>query len=170
MNTYDHNDFFNDWDDDDEDDMSPEEQERMRQEMREEHRRISNHPLYIKACEILHIAEGILSAMPEEERETKGSLLIESAQILAPKIAGALGSGSYTVSMQNAAIIRYHGDHIRLSEHILKDMTEVDSEYIKMLRAEMEQFRDLFRKWVAEFELLYDEEPEDEWGLFLKRE
>ena len=159
------------WDDDDFDfneELSPEEREELENEMREEERRRKNHPLTKQSKEIYNIVNAIVESLPEDEREMHGGLLLESAMIIEAKIAGAMYSESWLICMQNAAIIRSHAEHLRLSNHSLRAMSSAENDYVDLLRREMETFRELFRDWVKEFDAIDSDEPEDEWGLFVR--
>jgi hypothetical protein len=128
----------------------------------------NNHPLAKQGKEILEIVNLLLDCIEDKnERELYGSTLLESSHMINAKLAGAIGSDSYIVCMQHAAIIRYHAEYIRLSNHSLNEMEGLDKKYISVLRAEMETFRELFRKWVIEIKNGRDpDDLPDEWGLF----
>ena len=72
--------------------------------------------------------------------------------------------GRYLIRMENAAIIRKNAQFIKISfnNFIMEDM--ISEEYNKVVRDEIDKFRELFKQWVASFE---KDEYEDEWGLFL---
>src|ERR1044072_1691899 len=98
------------WEDDDDfdfndDDMSAEEREEFEREYQQEKKRQKNHPLFIHANEILNTVRAIVDCFPHEEREMYANTMMESAMIIPAKIAGALGSNSWLLSMQNAALI-----------------------------------------------------------------
>jgi hypothetical protein len=118
----------------DDDDFSDSEFEKKRNEAK-------GHPLRKQGLEILKILALLLESSDEKENEQIGSTLIESARIINAKLAGALGSDSYIVCMQNASIIRSHAEYIRLSNHTLNELTSIDKKYISVLRSEMEKFR-----------------------------
>lgn len=162
------------WDDDDDmdfnfDDLSPEENEELGKEIERERKRTFGHPLMKKATEIYKIVHTLNETVDEEDRERYMGTMYESAIMLAPKIAGAMGSKSWQICMQNAAIIRYHAEYIRIGTNGLKVFTKTDPSYIKMLRSEMEEFRELFKAWVKTFDQLEQEDYEDEWGLFVRK-
>lgn len=162
------------WQDDDDfdfnyDDLSPKEKKEIEKEMKEQDRKLKNHPLFIKAKEISDIARSLVDTMSEEDKEMVGSMLLQDATILAPKIAGAMGSGSWGVCMQNASIIRYHAESLLLFKHTLAEFTKTDKDYIQLLRSEMEEFQKLFKEWASTFDKLENEDYEDEWGLFVRK-
>jgi hypothetical protein len=158
----DDNDFF------DFDDLTPEEKEEMDREYREKNKRIKTSPVYKKAKEVLHTVTALLESLSEDDKEFYSSTLVESAMMLAPKIAGAMASESWLLSMQNAAIIRYHAAYLHTSTSGLKMFTSAQKEYVQVLRTEMEEFRELFNEWVKSFSKLENEDYTDEWGLFIR--
>lgn len=111
----------------------------------------------------------IVESLPEEGKDMYESTLLESAYILAPKLAGAIGSESWLICMSNAALIRYHGDYLLSSTSGLKYFTNAEKDYVALMRKEMLEFQQLFKEWVIEFNKLEREEYEDEWGLFLRQ-
>ena len=137
--------------------------------MKEKDRQLNNHPLFKKANEIREIAWTLVDTMSEEDKEMVGSQLLEDASILAPKLAGAMGSESWLICMQNASIIRYHAEHLLLFNHTLNEFTKTDKDYIKLLRREMEEFKVLFCEWASTFDQIEKEDYEDDWGLFLRK-
>ncbi len=137
-------------------------------EEKEKERYIRNHPLFKKAHEISILVEAIIETLPEDEIDIYASALFESSIILAPKLAGALGSGSWLISMQSAALIRYHAEYLLLANHSLNEIEKTDTNYIALLRTEMEEFKQLFKAWMIEVNKLDHEIFEDDWGLFLR--
>jgi hypothetical protein len=162
------------WDDDDDfdfnEEFSPEEREELNREMREEQAMRDNHPLAIQAEEVYHVVTTMLETVPNEERSIYEGPMLESCMIIPAKIAGAMGSGSWLLSMQNAAIIRQHAEYLLTSTSGLKYEENVDQRYVQLLREEMQKFRALFVEWVKEINAMKKEEDEfrDEWGLFLR--
>ncbi|MBI2272090.1 MAG: hypothetical protein HYU69_17255 [Bacteroidetes bacterium] len=165
------------WNDDDNDDdfdfdpdnMSPEEKEELDKEMKERHKRIYQHPLFKKAKAVDEMVAALIESLPEQAGEMYGSILRESSMMLAPKLAGALGTDSWLLSMQNAAIIRYHAEYLKTATSGLKMFDDVDVNYTQLLRREMTEFQTLFKEWVRSLDKLDDEGYEDEWGLFIKK-
>lgn len=158
------------WNDDDDfnanDDLGQDDDERMDREMRNKDRKLHKHPLYLKADEIFKTVHTMQETIEDDSRKMYMRTLLESAMMLAPKFAGAVTSESWLVCMQNAAIMRYHAQYIHTATSMLSQMTGLPKEYVKVLRTEMEEFRDLFKAWVKTFNKLEDEGLDDEWGLF----
>jgi hypothetical protein len=96
------------------------------------------------------------------------STLLESAYILVPKLAGAIGSESWHICMSNAAIIRYHADYLLTSTSGLRYFTNAEKDYVALMRKEMLELQKLFKEWILECNKLDREDYEDEWGLFLR--
>jgi hypothetical protein len=161
-------------DDDDDDfnfdfgELSPEEEERLEREYREKQERMRNHPLTIKANEIYDVVSAFIESLDGDAKEMYASTLMESALIINGKIAGAMGSESWLVCMQNASLIRYHAEYIHTSTSGLKAFAEADENYVQVLRTTMQEFRELFKEWVKSFDSLDREDYTDEWGLFFR--
>lgn len=150
------------------DNLSPEEKEELEKEQQEKDKKIKTHPLFLKANDIYKTVEALIHSLPEEEQEIYASTLMESSMILAPKIAGAIGSESWLLCMQNASIIRYHAEYLLTSTSGLKLFTSAQKDYVQILRTEVEEFQTLFKDWVASFTKLDNEDYTDEWGLFVR--
>jgi hypothetical protein len=126
-------------------------------------------PLFKKAMEIHDIVDALSSSLNDEDAQRYVSSLNESALIIPAKIAGAYGSGSWLICMQNASIIRHHAEYLHTATSGLKMFTKADKQYVKVLRDEMEVFRTMFKEWVKGFSTLERDDFEDEWGLFVRK-
>jgi len=150
------------------DDLSDEEKEEIEREEKARRAAIKNNPAYKKAMEIYETVNALVESLDEDGKEMYKSILLESAIMIAPKIAGAIGSESWLLSMQNAAIVRYHAEYLHTSTSGLRMFTKAQKDYVKLLRTEIEEFRELFKEWVKTFHKLDHEEYTDEWGLFIR--
>jgi len=152
--------------------LTPEEKEELEKEEKRRNDYVNNHPLFLKAHEIIETVSALLESFPEEEmKKMYSSTMTESAFMLAPKLAGALGSNSWLICMQNASIIRYHAEYLLTSASGIQLFFEnADKNYVQVLRDDMLEFRDLFNKWMEEVRQLEEEEYMDEWGLFRRHE
>ncbi len=128
--------------------------------------KIEKMPLYRKAMEILDTVQRLESLVAEENlylKEVITFMRADAMQIPA-KIAGAEGVDLYDLKMENAAIIRKNAREIYVSCNgfLIEDFKE--TEYLNLLRREIEEFRILFAEWVKTFDpwnyLI------DRWGLF----
>jgi len=164
------------WDNDDNgfdfnfDDLSPEERKEINRKMNERKIRIENHPLVIKAEVVFNIVSAFITTIPADEREVYSGILMESAMMLKPKIAGAMGSDSWLLSMQNASLIRYHAEYLLTSTSGFNHFFEADRDYVKLFRNELIEFKNLFKEWIKEINQLEQEEYIDEWGLFIRKQ
>ena len=97
----------------------------------------------------------------EYTEEFKASLLSDAFQV-AIKIRSSVVD-LYMLKMENACLIRKNAENIRVAtNHFLLTGTMEEKHYY-IVRAEIDQFRELFKIWVSTFE---KDEHEDEWGLF----
>ena len=123
-------------------------------------------PLYKKAEEISQTVRTICDLIPEDNdylQNTKTHLL-ENTSVIQAKISGAEAVNLWDIKMENAAIIRKCARELMISYHSLTAFGFDEANYYLMVRKQIEEFRLLFREWVASFN------PKhfivDEWGLF----
>jgi hypothetical protein len=163
------------WEDDDDDndfgfgddELSEEEIKKFEWERQEKYKAIHNHPLYKLAVEIMETVNALNESITDDDdRQMYEMTLTESSLMLAPKIAGAMGSGSRILSLQNASIIRYHAEFLLTSTSGLKALDSVDKKYVQLLRDDMIEFRSLFNTWVKEIKSMKKDDYGDEWGLY----
>lgn len=109
-----------------------------------------------------------LSNHAETETETHeqmtSRLIFENAMIIAPKLMGAAGTDMYVLQMENAAIIRINVRQLMEQIGFAVLMGFAEESYKKVIQEAMDEFRLLFKNWVATFE---KDDYEDEWGLFI---
>ncbi|UAY52308.1 hypothetical protein [Ferruginibacter albus] len=120
--------------------------------------------LYNKWRDVFHLSIAFAESLPEDEEQGfTQKLIIENLMVVAPKIMSAAGDTLYIIKMENAAIIRVNC--IQLMEQIGVSvlMGLADEKHEKVIKDEMQNFRLLFKEWVATFE---KDDCEDEWGLF----
>lgn len=133
--------------------------------------KMQSHPMYLKAEEILNIVVIIVESLPENERDFHAPL-VESAMMLAPKFAGAYGSDLWLLTMQNAAIMRYHAEYVATGTYgfNIAGETPVDERYIELLRKEMREYKALFNEWMETVHAMPKdfEMDQDDWGVFVR--
>ena len=132
-------------------------------------------PLYQKAYEILKLANRIAeiassyelqSETPEEQEILRSHAIYirEDASIIPAKIAGAWNCDLYDIKMEKAAIIRKCARELATHMTGLEMYGFKETEYLDLLRDEIEHFRVLFAQWVQTFDpwnyII------DRWGLF----
>jgi hypothetical protein len=157
--------FLPPWRDDDFDDDDDGE-EWKRKEARE-----ASKALYLKWRELFalifafseNLAGEPEEGKPESHAQSTQQLIYENAMIIAPKIMGASGVDLYILQMENAAIIRTNARQLMEQVGFAVLMGFADESYKKVIEEGMNEFRLLFKKWVATFQ---KDDIEDDWGLF----
>lgn len=119
-----------------------------------------------KADEIYRTTRSVCELIPDENKmlqEIKSQIL-ENAMVLKVKLASAEKMKLWDLKMENASIIRKNARELVVQYHSLKMFGFEDVKYYKLVRDQLEEFRLLFRDWVADFN------PKhfivDDWGLF----
>ena len=139
------------------------------------HEDIQKMPVYKKAMELLklvdYISETVLKTDIKFEDEIEAEMinrnvdyLCENALIIPAKIAGAEAVDIYDLKMENAAIIRKAARELITDTHGIEMHGFKDTEYLDLLRNEVEEFRVLFAEWVKTFNCW--DYIIDRWGLF----
>ena len=128
--------------------------------------------LYQQWQQVMIVLNGAFDSMNIEEKEGgfpsdywedhKGMILGDAYQV-AVKIKSS-EAGLYTIRMENASIIRKNAQFIKSSMLTMMSEGVIEEEYGKIIRNEIDKFRELFKAWVATFQ---KDEYEDEWGLFV---
>ena len=108
------------------------------------------------------MVERIVNLVPEEQEilsEVAKNMYADALQIPA-KIAGAAGIDLYDLKMENAAIIRKcaRDIYVGCNGFVIWDFKE--TEYLDLLREQIEEFRVLFADWVKTF---------DQWDYIIDR-
>ena len=127
--------------------------------------RINHLPIYQKAKEIDKTLRIITDLFPEENEylQSLKSNLLEDIMIIQAKICGAEAVKLYDIKMENATIIRKAARDIMVSGNTLEMFGFSDAKYYKIIRNLIEDFRLLFRDWVAGFNSKHF--IVDDWGL-----
>ncbi|MGZ5262620.1 MAG: hypothetical protein ACXWCF_02400 [Kaistella sp.] len=129
-------------------------------------KKLHDMPLYKKSEEIADTIQTICDLIPEDNeylQDVKMQLL-ENSMVIQAKISGAEAVKLWDIKMENAAIIRKCARELMVSYHSLTTFGFDEAGYYLIVRRQIEEFRLLFREWVAGFN------PQhyivDEWGLF----
>ena len=131
-------------------------------------------PLFIKANEIYELVRKVSDLIEKHDNDDDAEkqilqsykeYMLESALIIPAKIAGAFNEDRlYDLKMQNATIIRKEARSILANTSGIKMLGFKDTDYLELIRNEIEEFRILFAEWVKTFnEWNY---IIDRWGLF----
>jgi len=133
--------------------------------------RLKKMPLFKKAHEIMEISLKISESVSmhdlENLSEAEGDLLAgyaqyirENATIIPAKISGAVAVDLYDLKMENATIIRKAARELSTYCSGLAMYGYKNTDYLQLLRDEVEEFRVLFAEWVKTF---------DEWNYIIDR-
>lgn len=121
--------------------------------------------MYLKALDILRVTEAIVESIDEEDDQLDmRQAMMSNAMILAPKIAGAEGGDLYMLRMENAVVIKMNARELQAQTSLLRMQGLSDSEYLQVLRDEIDEFKGMFREWVEGFDP--DNNINDGWGIF----
>ena len=131
--------------------------------------------LFKKATEILKLANRIAEIAASYEIDSKDKneqeilrsqalFIREDASIIPSKIAGAYHCDLYDIKMEKATIIRKCARDLATHMTGLEMFGFKETEYLNLLRNEIEDFRILFAEWVKTFDPW--NYMIDRWGLF----
>lgn len=158
---------MNHFDDDDFEEMSDAERDELNKEYEAKRRAVRDHPLMKSGREVFDLLNTLIDTIEDEDKQSMFNYLREDASIMLTKIAGALASDSRLISLGNAAIIRQHAYTLFISTHTLGEFTDTDNSYIKLFRAEMELFKQVFKEWIKDVHAMDRDGEEDDWGVFI---
>lgn len=123
--------------------------------------------LYNKWREIFVLVESYCDTLQDSKEydhaDRNKELIWQNLFIVAPKIIGATAVTDYVRKMENASIVRYNCRELMEQVHFTAMVGAGEEKYAEAIEREMEQFRELFKRWVSTFER---DDYEDEWGLF----
>ena len=127
------------------------------EEVRKEKERIRNMPVMLKARQIFELTKALTELVDENHSfALVKQMMMEDSMMIAPKIAGAEGGDLYSIRMENAVLIQHHAKQLMVQTFTLEHEKMVDTSYIKLLRDELENFRQLFILWVDTFDKTND--------------
>jgi hypothetical protein len=133
-------------------------------------------PIYQKAMEIMDVVDSLIESVLNTDIEFEHPIEAEmikhnlkymgiNASTIPAKIAGASHEDMpYDIKMENATIIRKAARELITDARGLEMHGYQDTEYLDLLRKEVEEFRILFAEWVKTFDCW--NYIIDRWGLF----
>jgi hypothetical protein len=139
------------------------------------HEDIQKMPIYKKAMELLKLVDYITETVSKTDIKFDNDIeaemikhnveyICENASIIPAKIAGAEAVDIYDLKMENAAIIRKAARELITDARGIQMHGFKDTEYLDLLRTEVDVFRVLFAEWVKTFDQW--NYIIDRWGLF----
>lgn len=129
--------------------------------------------MYIKWSEIVMMLKGALGNETDQDEPgqhdaeflyTQKAMILGDAFEVGAKIRSSEVGGMYVLRMENAAIIRKNAQSIKSGLLIFDEEDDVEDDYCKIIRDEIDNFRELFKAWVATFK---KDAYTDDWGLFV---
>lgn len=135
-------------------------------------------PVFLKAEEIRELVRSIVQAVENTDIDLKGEhakmqkewiqssldYLMQNSTTIPAKISGAEAVEIYDLKMENASIIRKAARELLTDARSLQMNGYKETEYLDLLRNEIEEFRVLFAEWVKTFDPF--NYIIDRWGLF----
>ena len=122
-------------------------------------------PIFKKAMEIAEITKALTESIDEEaDKFHIREQMMANAYVLGAKIAGAEGAGIYRIRMENAVLIKLAACELQAQTSLCKAESLTENDYLKVLRDEIENFRQLFIDWIDNFDPL--DNFDDGWGIF----
>lgn len=112
---------------------------------------------------VIAFSENLADDNEATHQSSTKSLIYQNALIVAPKIMGAVSVESYTLKMENAALIRSNCRQMMEQINFAVLMGWADETYKQVIEDSLDQLKGYFKIWVATFER--DEYPDD-WGMF----
>lgn len=120
--------------------------------------------VFKKGMEIVEITKAVVESFTENsESKMIGELMLENAYIIPAKIANAEGGDLYTHRLDMATLIKLAARELHSQTTLCKHLDLTHTDYIELLQAELERFRDLFLTWVSAFDKSND--VFDEWNF-----
>lgn len=105
-----------------------------------------------------------LTGTSEAFMHSQKNMVMDEARQVAVKVRSADTAGFYVLKMENAAVIRKSAQFVASQILAMADMGFIEAAHAAVVRADIDSFRLLFRKWIRTFE---KDEYEDEWGFFV---
>lgn len=131
--------------------------------------RVACKALYKQWQEVVFLLKGILMPVLEGD-DYEDSLLrdiahhmLGDALRIGSKIKSSEAGRIYILRMENAAFVRMAAQGIATALMMFSEEQSVDKTHIRIVRNEIDTFRQMFIRWVRTFER---DGIRDEWGLF----
>lgn len=123
-------------------------------------------PIYRKARELAELAFKLADVIDDENEDLRVTkeFMRNDAMVIPANVARAEGADIYDVRMESAALIRKAAMELKLHCHALREFGFGEPAYLDLIRTEVEEFRELFIDWVADFDP--NHYHIDRWGLF----
>lgn len=135
--------------------------------IRQEHRRIENLSVMVKAKELFEIVHSLVDTISEDgDLYFLREKMLTDAAIIPAKIARAEGGNLYTLRMENAVMIKLAARALVAHTYSCSKFNISNERYLELLRAHVDDFRIVFVEWVKSFDKSND--IPDDWGALFK--
>lgn len=128
--------------------------------------KIYGQELFKKAIDILNLTKTICDLLPEDDHaDITKRLMMENAMIVPGKIKGAMGVDDvYSIVMESAVIIKVNICELKAQLWACSNIDCVEERYLDVLKDEIDEFKNIFIRWVSSFDK--ENDLPDEWHLF----
>ena len=135
-------------------------------EIKREQERISILPLMVKACQIFDVVNGIVETFSNSDDISSHykEVMVSNVRKLRNGIVAAEDATYFSTKMENAVLVKVAAQNLLAQEAGLSLLNLADPAYLKVLRDEIEEFREKFLEWISTFDRKND--MDDGWNLF----
>ena len=135
-------------------------------EIKREQERISCLPLMIKARQIFDVVNGIVETFSNVDDISLHykEIMFSNVKKLRKGIVAAEDANYFSTKMENAVLVKVAAQNLLAQEAGLSLLNLADPAYLKVLRDEIEEFREKFLEWISTFDRKND--MDDGWNLF----
>lgn len=127
----------------------------------EKHKKL---PIYKKSLLIRKLAKYVVAPIDDEDEMNLKQLMLEHAYMISSKIAGAEAGELYSYRLENALSIKRYANELMTEILLCESKGLGNTDYIPLLKTEIEKLRKMFVKWVDTFDKSKD--VEDSWSLW----
>ena len=128
--------------------------------------KVYGNALFKKAISILNLTQSLSDILPDNDKaDITKELMLHNAMTTPKKVKAAIEVDEiYSMVMEQAVLIKINMVELRIDLWACVALHGVDLKYVEVLKNEIEEFRKIFVKWVANFEK--ESDFPDEWHLF----
>ena len=135
-------------------------------EIKREQERISILPLMVKACQIFDVVNGIVETFSNSDDISSHykEVMVSNVRKLRNGIVAAEDATYFSTKMENAVLVKVAAQNLLAQEAGLSLLNLAAPAYLKVLRDEVEEFREKSLEWISTFDRKND--MDDGWNLF----
>lgn len=135
-------------------------------EIKREQERIFCLPLMIKARQVFDVVNGIVETFSNSDDISLQykEVMFSNVKKLRNGIVAAEDANCFSTKMENAVLVKVAAQNLLAQEAGLSLLNLADPAYLKVLRDEIEEFREKFLDWISTFDRKND--MDDGWNVF----